>query len=95
VDSFYPANIIKLIHILLKWKYIQDKNYGRYFGREAILSKKPRHGYRAEAFIWENFHPGLYRDLGHRASLASHMNKSKFLLQKEWRGDKIIDEDVF
>jgi len=49
---------------------------------------------RAEVFIWENFHPG-HRDPGHEASLAPHMNTSKFLRRKEWRGDKIIDEDVF
>ena len=41
---------------------------------------------RAGVFIWENFHPG-YRDLGNRASLASHMNTSKFLRRKEKRGE--------
>jgi len=41
---------------------------------------------RAGVFIWGNFHPG-YRDLGNRASLASHMNTSKFLRRKEWRGE--------
>lgn len=39
-----------------------------------------------------NFHPvyqdlcGKNEDLGNWASLASHMNTSKFLLGKEWRG---------
>ena len=41
---------------------------------------------RAGVFIWENFHPG-YRDLGNRASTASHMNTSKFLPKREWRGE--------
>ena len=34
----------------------------------------------------ENFHSG-YRDLGSRASPASHMTTSKFLRRKEWRGE--------
>jgi len=61
---------------------------------EAISSKKfPPRFTRAGAFIWENFHLGYRdlggknRDLGNRASLASHMNTSKFLLRKEWRGE--------
>ena len=57
--------LIKLIRILLKWKYIQDKNY-------AILAAMLRKLFclkifvpliRAGVFICENFHPG-YRDLG-------------------------------
>ena len=46
---------------------------------------------RAVVFIWENFHPGYRdlgrknRDLGNRASPASHMNASQFLQRKEWR----------
>ena len=49
---------------------------------------------RAGVFIWENFHPGYRdlgrknRDLGNRASPASHMNASQFLRRKEWRGEK-------
>ena len=41
----------------------------------------------------ENFHPGYReigrknRDLGSRASPASHMNTSIFLQIKEWRGE--------
>ena len=48
---------------------------------------------RAGVFIWENFHPGYRdlgrknRDLGNRASTASHMNTSKFLPKSEWRGE--------
>ena len=44
---------------------------------------------RAGVFIWENFHPGYRdlgrktRDLGNRASPASHMNTSKILRRKE------------
>ena len=78
--------LIKLTGKLLKWKYIQDKNYAIFAlrcKREAILSKSfvpvtPR----AVIFIWESFHPG-YRDLGNRASPASHMITSKFLRRKE------------
>ena len=48
---------------------------------------------RAGVVIWENCHPGYRdlgrknRDLGNRASLAAHMNTSKFLRRKEWRGE--------
>ena len=41
---------------------------------------------RAGVFIWEKFHPG-YRDLGNRASPASHMNTTRLLRRKEWRGE--------
>ena len=56
---------------------------------EAILFKKFRPGHWAGVFIWENFHPGYRknRDLGNRASLASHMNTSIFLQRKERRGE--------
>ena len=40
----------------------------------------------AGVFIWENFHPG-YRDLGNRASPGAHLNTSKFLRRKDWRGE--------
>ena len=53
---------------------------------EAILSKMFRPGHWAGVLIWENFHPG-YRDLGNRASPASHMNTSIFLQRREWRGE--------
>ena len=50
-------------------------------------------GNQAGVFIWENFQP-VYpdlscrnRDLGNRASQPSHMNTSKFLQRKEWRGE--------
>ena len=62
-------------------------------GSDAILLKKFRPGDRAGVFIWENFHPGYRdigrknRDLGNRASLASHMSTSIFLQRKEWRGE--------
>ena len=48
---------------------------------KANLSKKFRPGNRAEAFMWENFHPG-YRDLGNWAGPPSHMNTSKVLQRK-------------
>ena len=55
---------------------------------EGIFSKMFRPGHRAGVFIWENFHPGRKnRDLGKRASPASHMNTSIFLERKEWRGE--------
>ena len=53
---------------------------------EAILSKSFVPVTRAGVFIRENFHPG-YRDLGNRVSTASHMNTSKVLRRKEWRGE--------
>ena len=55
---------------------------------EAILFKKFRPGHRAGVFIWESFHLGRKnRDLGNRASPASHMNTSILLQRKEWPGD--------
>ena len=60
---------------------------------EAILFKNFRPGHWAGVFIWENFHPGYRdlgrkkRDLGNRASPASHMNASIFLQRKERRGE--------
>ena len=60
---------------------------------EAILFKKFRPGHRAGVFIWENFHPGYRdlgrknRDLGNRASPASHMNPSINIQRKEWPGE--------
>ena len=47
-----------------------------------------RPGHRAKVFIWKNFHPGYRdlgrknRDLGNRASPASHMNTSIFSTKK-------------
>ena len=73
--------LIKLIRILLCCE------------SEAILFKKFRPGNRAGVFIWENFQPGYRdlgrksRDLGNRASPASHMNTSIFLQRKEWPGE--------
>ena len=52
--------------------------------REGILSaEKFIPVTRAGVFRWENFHHG-YRDW---ARPASHINISKFLLRKEWRGE--------
>ena len=59
---------------------------------EAILSKNVRPGYPGWS-VHINFHPGYRdlgrktRDLGNRASPASHMNTSKILRRKEWRGE--------
>ena len=83
--------LIKLIRILQKRKYIQDQNYAfwpRCCERDTILLKKFSPGDRAGVFIWENYHPGYRdiggknRDLGNRASPASHMNTSTFLQRK-------------
>jgi len=80
--------LIKLIRLLLKWKYVQGKNY-------AILAAMLRkRSYfiqvtRAGVFIWENFHPGYRdlgrktRDLGNQTSLASHMNTSKWKKERK------------
>ena len=60
---------------------------------DAILFKKFRPGERAGVFILENSHPSYRdlgrknRDLGNRASPASHMNTSIFLQRKEWQGE--------
>ena len=89
--------LIKLIRILLKWKYIKDKNNAilaamlrkrRYFVQKSLVPVT-----RAGVFIWENFHPGYRdlgrknRDLGDRANPASLMNTSKILRRKEWGGE--------
>ena len=89
--------LIKLIHILLKLKYIQDQNYALCWPlcceSEAILFKRFIPRYWAAVFIWENFHPGYRdlgrknRDLGNRVNPASHMNTSTFLQRKERRGE--------
>ena len=77
--------LLKVIRILLKWKYTQDKN-------NAILAatlKTFRPGHSGWSVHTENFHPGYRnlgrknRDLGKQASPASHMNTSKFLQRKE------------
>ena len=76
--------LIKLIRILLKWKYIQDKNFAisaaTFAKAKLFCLKRFVPVTRVGVFIWENFHPG-YRDLGRKnrdlgnwASPASHMN---------------------
>ena len=55
---------------------------------DAILFKKSRPGDRAVVFIWENFHSGSRdigrknRDLGNRASPASHMRHIDIFTKK-------------
>ena len=93
----FVTSLIKLIRILLKWKYIQDKNYAivaaMFAKAKPFCVKIFVPVIRAGVFIWENFHPGYRdlgrktRDLGNRASPASHMNTSKILRRKEWRGE--------
>ena len=68
-------------------EYIQDKNYaifGRHVAKAKLFCLKMFVlVIRAGVFIWENFHHGYRdlgrktRDLGNRASPASHMNTSK------------------
>ena len=83
--------LIKLIRIPLKWK--SKTKIMPCCESEAILFKKFRPSHRAGVFIWENFPPGYRdlgrknRDLGNRASPASHMNTLIFLQRKEWGGE--------
>ena len=82
--------LVKLICMLLKWKYIHGKNYaifGRYDAKAKLFCQKsfvPVTG--LECSYGKDFEPGN-RDLGKRASPASHMNTSNFLRRKEWRGE--------
>jgi len=69
-------------------------HFGRYVAKAKLFRLKSCVPVTwAGVFIWENFHPGYRhlgrktRDLGNRASLASHMNTSKFLRRKEKRGE--------
>ena len=62
-------------------------HFGRYDAKAKLFCQKsfvPVTG--GGVFIRENSHPG-YRDLGKRASPASHMNTSNFLRRKEWRSE--------
>ena len=61
-------------------------HFGRYVAKVKLFGVKSFVPVtRTGVFIWEGFHPGFRdlgrknRDLGNRASLASHMNTSKFL----------------
>ena len=69
-------------------------HFGRYDSKAKLFCQKSFVPVaRVGVFIWENFHPGYRdlgrknRDLGNRASPVSHMNTSKFLRRKEWRGE--------
>ena len=84
--------LIKVIRILLKWKYTQYKNndiLADVAKREAILSTAFRPGHSSWSARMGNFHPGYRdlgfcdRDLGNRVNPASHMNPSTFLRRKE------------
>ena len=56
---------------------------------KVILSKKFRPGHPSWSVHMGKFSFRLprRRDLGNRARPASHMNTSKFLRRKEWRGE--------
>ena len=68
-------------------------HFGRYVGKANLFCPKcfiPL-TWTGE-FTWENFIPVTEisvakRDLGNRASAASHMDTSKVLRRKEWRGE--------
>ena len=62
-------------------------HFGRYDAKAKLFCQKgfvPVTG--LECSYVKYFEPG-YRDLGNRASPASHMNTSNFLRRKEWRGE--------
>ena len=87
--------LIKLIRVLLMWKYIQDLMFAilvALLRKRLFLSKKCCPGYRTGAYIWESFLP-VYRDLGRKnwdlgnwASPAFHVNTSKFGKEKSVEG---------
>ena len=85
--------LINLSRMLLKWKYIHCM-IRRYDAKTKLFCQKSLSPVtRAGVFIWENFHPGYRdlgrknRDLGNRASPGAHLNTSKFLRRKDWRGE--------
>ena len=72
------TSLIKLIRIILKWKYI---HFGRYVAKAKLFCRKSLVSVtRAGVFIWESFHPGYH--LGNRASPASHINTWKFFTKE-------------
>ena len=87
--------LIKLFRILLKWKYIQDQNYAIYVVRAKLFCLKcflPTTGLKCSygkisSRLPRSRRGRKSRDLGNRASPASHMNTSIFLQRKEWRGE--------
>ena len=73
---------------------MQDTNYvipTAMFHKQSHCLKRFVLVTQAGVFIWENFHSG-YRDLGHWASPASHMNTLKFLRRIAWR-DEILETE--
>ena len=83
--------LVKLIRILLKWKYIQDQNYAILAKKkmslccesETTLFKEFRPSHRAGVFLWENIYLG-YRDL---AIVIGSARPLKCLQRKAWRGE--------
>ena len=72
--------LIKLIRMLLKWKYIHDKNYtilAALMRKRSYFVKKFRPGHPGWSVHMKKFHPGYRglgpknRDLGNRAGPAS------------------------
>ena len=90
----FVSLLIKLIRMLLKWKYMHGKNYAisvAMMRKRSYFCFVPVTG--LEWSYGKDFEPGYRdlgsknRDLGNRASPASHMNTSNFLRRKEWRGE--------
>ena len=77
--------------------HVQDKkicHFGRFVAKAKLFCQKSFVPViRVGVLIWVNFQTGnrdlgrKNRDLGNRARPASHMNTSKFLRRKEWRGE--------
>ena len=83
------TSLLKLICTLLKYKYIEDKNYAILAAmprkRSRISSIKFRRGYSGWSVHMAgkfSSRPGYRRDLGNRVSMST---TSKFLWRREWR----------
>ena len=85
--------LIKLICIVLRWKYIVYKTWSLCWESKAFLSENFIPVTQAGVFVWEKFPLGCWdlgfcdRDLSYQVSPASRMNASKFLQRKEWQGE--------
>ena len=83
--------LIKLIRILLKWKYIHLRkkkcHFRWYVARAKLFCLKNSVSFRLqglECLFRRNFIPVTARSPSHR---ASDMNTSRFLRMEEWRGE--------
>ena len=86
--------LVKLIRILLKWKYIQDQNYAILAKKkmslccesETTLFKEFRPSHRAGVFLWENIYLG-YRDLAIVIGSARPLKCTHRYFYKEKNGE--------